>query len=166
MKKSQKQSGFTLIELILYLAIVSIILVSISYLMLDMLSGQTKNYTSQDINQQLRFISNIITKDIRAAQDITSISDDNLVLTMPGDDITLHFDTANSTLTRQVGFSNLIILHDTSVKVTGVFADQSYDARTKNVAVTLRLEYDNPSNQPEYAASTTAIFSAELRGRK
>ncbi len=162
----RRRSGFTLIELIIYLAIVSIILVSISYLMLDLLGGQTKNYANQDINQQLRFITNLLTKDVKAAQDIGSISSDTLVLTMIGDDIIYYFDGSNKQLTRQLGSNEALRLGDGQIEVTGSFIDRSYLSRSKNIEVVLNLNFINQQNRIDYNASTTAIFSVELRGRK
>ena len=155
-----------MIELIIYLAIVSTILVSISYLMIDILAGQTRNYTNQDINQQLRFVSGVIAKDIRSAQAVGSITSDSLVLVTPEDDIILNFDTANKILTRQIGSADPIALHDFQVEATGNFADLSYLERSKNIKVVLNFNYSNPDNRSEYNASTTGIFSVELRGRR
>ena len=159
-------AGFTLIELIIYLAIVAMILTSISYLILDILGGQTKNYAGQEINFNLRFISNNLTKDIRSAQDISSLTADTLILTMPGDDITYNFDSGNNILTRQLGAATPADVNSNEVEVTGSFTDLSYLNRTKNVGISLIINYKNPDNLPDYNSSTTAEFAVELRGRR
>lgn len=166
MKKYNLKSGFTLIEMIIYISIVGIILVSISYLILDIISGQTRGYASNDVNQNIRFISSILTKDIKAAQDISSIAADTLVLTMPGDDITYNFDALNNKLTRQLGIATAEDINSTRVDVSGSFTDLSYLTRAKNITIELIVEYKNPSNLPDYNASTTVNFSVELRGRR
>ena len=161
-----REDGFTLIELIIYLAIVSLILVSLSYLILDIMGGQTKSYANQEINQNLRFISNYLTKDIKATQDIGSLTSETLVLILPGDDITYHFDAINNTLTRQLGSTDPVNLNSDRVETTGSFTDLSYTYRNKNIGIFLVINYKNPSNLSDYNASTTANFSIELRGRR
>jgi prepilin-type N-terminal cleavage/methylation domain-containing protein len=160
------KKGFTLIELIIYLAIVGIILTGISYLILDVLGAQITNYTDQEINYHVRYITDIITKDIESAQDISSIAFDNLVLTMPGDDITYNFDGLNSALTRQIGSSPPVAIHSDNVEVSGTFTELSRLNRTKNVNIHLEINYKNPGNLSDYNSSTTVNLAVELRGRK
>lgn len=166
LEKSKSGAGFTLIEMIIYLGIVSIILVSISYLILDIMGGQIKSYAGQDVNQNLRFVVNYLIKDIKSAQDFGSPASHTLVLTMSGDDITYNFNSADNSLTRQLGAASPVNLNSDRVEVTGAFTDLSYNGRTKNVGVDLIVEYKNPNNLPDYNASTTSNFSVELRGRK
>ena len=164
-KSKTQNSGFTLIELIIYLAIVSIILVSISYLTIDLISGQSSSQADQELIYGFNFITATLIKDIRLAQDITSLSSGVLALTMPGDDVTYSFDLSNKKLTRQIGAA-VADLHSDAIEVTGSFSDRSYLGRAKNVGVDLSLNYINPDNLPQYNASTTASFSVELRGRR
>lgn len=166
MIKSNKQSGFTLIETIIYLAIVSIILISISYLIIDIIGSQTKSIAGNEVNHNIRFMSDYLAKDIRSAQTISSLTSDTLVLTMSGDDITYNFDVGNLTLTRQVGVAVAEDLNTPQVEVMGSFVDRSYTTRSINVGVTLTVEYKNPSGLSDYAADSTSNFSFELRGRK
>ena len=162
----RRRAGFTLIELIIYLAIVSIFLVSISYLALDILGGQAKSYGSQEINQNIRFVTNFLTKDIKSAQDIGNLSSDFLVLTMPGDDITYNFNSTNLTLTRQIGSNDPVVVNSDQVEVIGSFTNLSYTARNKNIGIDLTISRKNPDNLPDYNASTTVDLSFELRGRR
>ena len=159
-------AGFTLIEMIIYLAIVSIILVTLSYLIIDILGGQTKNVAGQEVNQNLRFITNYLIKDVKSAQGIGSLTADTLVLTRPADDITYNFDGVSQKITRQLGAAAPVDLNSRQLEVTGSFIDLSYLGRTKNVGINLIVSYKNPENLPDYNASTTVEFSVELRGRR
>jgi len=164
--KSQSNFGFTLIEMIIYLAIVSIVLVSISYLILDVIGGQTKSYAGQEINQNIRYITNILIKDIKAAEDIGSLSSNTLVLTMSGEDITYNFDGVSSIITRQVGAGSVVTLNSSLVEVDGSFTDLSYQGRSKNISVYLDINFKNPENLTDYDVNSNANFSVELRGRR
>ncbi|MDX9892843.1 MAG: prepilin-type N-terminal cleavage/methylation domain-containing protein [Patescibacteria group bacterium] len=163
---NKKLQGFTLIELIIYLAIVAIILTTISYLILDILGGQTKNYANQEINQNLRLITGILVKDIKAAEEIVSLDSKTLILRADGDDITFNFDDSNQDITKQIGAGQTARLNSSRVEVSGSFTDLSYDDRTKNVGISLLFNYYNPSGMADYNASTTVDFTVELRGRK
>lgn len=164
--KNQIRSGFTLIETIIYLAIVSTILVSISYLILDILGGQTKSITTNEVNHNLRFISHILSQDISAAQDISSLTADTLILDMASDDITYNFDAINLILTRQVGAGAVETVNTRQVEISGSFNNRSMAGRTRNVGVALIVEYKNPNNLQDYVAVSSANFSYELRGRR
>jgi len=160
------RSGFTLIELMIYLAIVSIMLVSISYLILDIIGGQTKSYAKSEVNQNLRFIANHLNKDIRSAQAIGSLTADTLILTLPGEDITYNFDSGSKNITRQLGGGEAVNLNSNQIEVAGTFIDLSYNSRSKNIEIHLNVNYKNPDNLPDHKASTSADFSVELRGRR
>lgn len=166
MRLKKPQKGFTLIEMIIYLAIVSIVLVSITYLILDIMSGQTRTNAGEEVNYNSRFISQILTREIKVAQNIGSISSSSVTLTMPGDDIVYTFVPGDLTLTRQVGLAAAQIVNTSQVEVTGSFINNSYLARNKNISVNLMIDYKNPANLPDYNASTVADFSIELRGRR
>ncbi|OGY45136.1 MAG: hypothetical protein A2729_00065 [Candidatus Buchananbacteria bacterium RIFCSPHIGHO2_01_FULL_39_14] len=158
--------GFTLVETIIYVAIVSIILVSISYLILDILGSQTKNTAQLEVSYNLKTIANFLRQDIKAAQNINSLSGQTFNLAMAGDDITYNFDLGNRQITRQVGSLSPAVINTNQVMINGSFFDFSYLARSKNVGINLMIEYKNPDNLPDYNASTTIDFAVELRGRR
>jgi len=166
MKIPKKQKGFTLVELIIYLAIVSIILVTISYLIIDIFSSQTRTYSKEEVNQNLRFIVNYLVKDIKAAEGIGNLTADILLLNMPGDDVTYSLNSGSKTITRQLGTNPTTELNSDQVEVLGSFSNLSYQGRNKNVGVNLIISYKNPGNLPDYGASSTAAFAVELRGKR
>ena len=160
------KSGFTLVEAMIYLAIVSIVLVSISYLILDILGGQVKSYAGQEVNQNMRYLANFLIKDSKAAQDIGSVTNDTLVLIMSGDDITYNFDGLNKVLTRQAGAGIPVVINSNLVEVQGSFTDLSYQGRSKNVSIYLDINYKNPEGLTDYNVNSNTDISIELRGRR
>lgn len=160
------RKGFTLVEMILYIAIVSVLLVGITYLFLDVLQSQKKDVAGKEVNDSVRFISAQLIRDIRSAESIGSVSPLALTLMMPGDDVMYIFDQPNEMLIRQIGSATPVKVHSDSVLVSGAFNDLSYLTRSANIAATLVISYRNPDNLSEYNASSTIRFSAELRGRR
>lgn len=159
------QAGFTLVELIIYIGIVSIVLTSLSYLILDIIGGQVSSQADREVNYNVRHLSTQLATDIRAAESITSITADSLTLSLPGDDISYQFD-GNGLLTRQVAAGDPAVVHTSAVTTNGSFTDQSYGSRSQHVGISFTVEYKNPSNRVDYSASSTATFSVELRGKK
>ena len=158
-----RSSGFTLVELIIYIGIVAIILVSITYLVFDIISGQTKSYVHLEVDQNLRFIKDIMTQDIKTASDFNIPSAD--VLNLDTGAVIYTFDGVNNKITRQEGAVINDITTD-EIEVTGNFTSLSYNQRTKNVRVHLDINYKNPSNLSDYQASQVVDFTMELRGRR
>ena len=84
-QKSKLKRGFTLIEMILYIAIVSIFLTGLVYFTWDLIYGRLKSYIQQEVNQNIRFASARIIYEIRNAKSVnspTSGSSETLSLTM------------------------------------------------------------------------------------
>ena len=162
----KRQAGFTLVEMIIYIAIVSIILVSISSLMLDIMAGRASNYAKQEINYNSRYLTNRLIKDIHASSAINSLAADTLVLVSPGGKITYHFDSSSDSLTRQIDDGQVTRMHNGEIAVGGSFADQSFAGRTQSVQVNLDFVYKNPSNVINYQASNSVSLTLELQGRR
>src|SRR3989344_7350613 len=118
--------GFTLVETIIYIAIVSIILISITYLILDILGGQIKNTANLEVGYNLRMINSLLAQDIRKSSDFSRPDSQILNLVFPGDDIIYFFDSNGRQLSRQVGSQPPIIINTAAVEVLGSFSDLSY----------------------------------------
>ena len=80
--KNTKLSGFTLIEMILYLAISSIFLTGVVYFTWDIVYGRVKSFTFQEVNYNVRFASKRITYEIKNAESINSITGNSISLQM------------------------------------------------------------------------------------
>ncbi len=63
-------SGFTLVEMILYVAILAIFLTGAILFMWDVTYGRVKSYTHQEVNQNVRLAGKRIMYEIRNAQDL------------------------------------------------------------------------------------------------
>lgn len=72
--QNSKLKGFTLIEMILYIAIVSILLTGLVYFTWDLIYGRVKSYTEQEVNQNIRFASSRIVYELKSAQAINTPS--------------------------------------------------------------------------------------------
>lgn len=165
-KWSVAGEGFTLIEVIVYLAIVSLLLVVISYLMIDLMQNRARSFAREEVNYNLRYITHHLSRDIRGANNIAGLSALSLELNYPGDNIFYEFDAGNNILTRRVGAGPAIKMNTQMVEVSGSFSNLSFKNKVKNAAVNLSINHKNPQNYPEYNASTTYDFSVEVKGKR
>ena len=164
---NRKHQGFTLLELIIYIGIVSLILVVISYLLIDILESQIKSFAILEIEQNARFVLHKIESDIRRARNILSISENSLTLDDgSAQNIILIIDPVAKKISRKIGESPVVNLTTDQIEVSGYFSDLSYDNRSKNVGIYLNINYKNPDNLPQYQASQIIQESIELKGRR
>lgn len=158
--------GFTLIETIIYLAIVAVLLTGVSYLAVDLLGGQVSSRTDREVAYNVRLIADQLASDIASARQIDSLTNDRLALDLPGGGIVYEFPVGRRVLTRQVGVNAPMVVNTGLVSVRGSFTDRSYADRSRNVGVSLTVAAANPGNLTNYRASSTLEFAVELRGRK
>src|SRR3989338_8507600 len=80
MKKLRPKSGFTLVELLIYISLVSIFVSGAISFMLNVLSTREKVYQQQTVEQNARAAIARIAYEIRRANNIQGISSDELTL--------------------------------------------------------------------------------------
>ncbi len=158
--------GFTLVELIMYLGIVSIMLVSLSYLIIDILGSQIKTISIDDVQYQTRFLEDQLRRDIQHASGITTVTTSTLELTSPNGTIRYAFNEASSTISRQYGAAATENLTLQTIAVNGSFADYSFQQRAPQIFVQLMVSRRNPGSLSDYQASTTAQLLFDLRGKR
>jgi len=166
MKNNQ---GFSLIELILYIAITSVILVIVSQFMGGILESRVKNRTIAEVEQQGVQIMETITQTIRNAQAITSPSQGNnysaLTLDVVNvvDDPTI-FDLSAGVVRIKEGTAVAIGLNNSVVEVSNLTFDNLSKTGTPGlVRVEFTIDYINNSGRQEFDWSKTFYGSASLR---
>lgn len=165
-KRNQFRQGFTLFESILYIAIVSVFLVSVSYLIIDIMGSQTKSSAYEDVTYYQNFIVDQLARDVRRASDITALNSQTLVLAVSGGTVTYNFDTFNGMLTRQIDSALIEPLVDDTMTVSGQFANQSFMNRSKVVGIELLVATLNFGNRNDITSTSSVTTAFELRGRR
>lgn len=168
----KKTRGFTLIEMILYVAIVSIFLGGVVQLAWNALYGRVKTQSVQRVQSTARFIGKRLMYEIRNASGIVSVSASSLCLSsadparnptriyLVGDTIRLGWgggDMTCQTTTVDVPLSGF-----SGVRSTLVFTNVS-SALTRHVQFTYTVSSSAVSGRQEYAAAATYEGSAEVR---
>jgi len=162
----KNEKGFSFIELILYVAIITIVLSAIIPFALTIITSAAKSNTQQEVFSQARFISEKIKYEIRNAVGINSVSTESISLAT--DDVSTDptiISLTSGDVTIKKGSGSAVLINSDFVTITGLtFTNNtSVDNKTKNISFVLSLEDNLTSVRQEYKASTSIRSSLEVR---
>ena len=169
-------AGFTLLELLLYMTLVAMMVMTLTPAALDAIQGEAKVVTAAEVYSQARYVSERLKYEVRNATAIntgTSNFDVNLAtdtskqlsLTSPTNGTTLIKVNATGQVTITQGVNPVVVLMSNDTKVTSlVFTDYtSSDNKSKHVGFVFTLTDNSTSVRQEYAESVSVRGSAEVR---
>lgn len=174
-KKNLSRAGFTLIELILYIAIVSIFITGAVLFTWDVVYGSVKSTTQQEVTAVGQLLSKRILYEVRNATAITSLSSSDLCLTsenatynptriyQSGSEIRIAWGGGSSDCTSMT-FDESLTSNQVEV-VSLSFQDLSSGPNSAHVKFTTTLRYLNPSARSEWEFEKQFTGSAEVRNR-
>jgi type II secretory pathway pseudopilin PulG len=170
-KTTKSGAGFTLIEVLVYIGLLSIILVAIfSFLTQSVhLSGKAKvmRETLDNARRAMEIMVYEI-KEARTIYDPTSTSTQLSLETLhylPGGEATTYVDfyLCGSQLCLKKEFQDPIILTSDKVEVDSLVFTQVVTGQIPSVQIELKIDYKNVSSRPEYQASVNLKSTASLR---
>jgi Tfp pilus assembly protein FimT len=167
-KKRQIHDGFTLMELVLYIGIVTILLSAVIPFAWNIIEGGVKSATGQEIFTQGQYVSNRITYEIRNASDINSISPTQISLATATPSTNPTIISLNAgVINMQQGAASPIALNsvNTTIQSLAFTNYSSSDNKTKNIqfVFTIAAKYPGAGSRQEYNGSVTMEGSAEVR---
>jgi len=169
----KRRNGFTLIEMILYIGIVSIILGGVVQIAWNALYGQVKAQVIEQVNYAARFVGKRMLYEIRNATAINSVSATDLCLAS-SDSIRnpTHIYLSGSTIrigwggggTTCLATTNDVALTGTNVTVSNLaFTNLTSGILTRHIQFTYTVSSSATSGRQEYKWSQQYEGSAELR---
>lgn len=160
------QKGFTLIELILYMAIVAFILGSLVTFAWNIIGTQAKSATEQEVFSSARYVSERIKYEIRDASGINSVTPTSISLanSVVSKNPTV-IDLSGGKVRIKYGASGVVNLNSTDTNVSSlVFTNYtSGDNKTKNIQFTFTLQSNYSTSRQEYIETTSIRGDAEVR---
>lgn len=166
MKQFNNNRGFTFIELLLYISIVTIMLSAIIPFAWNIIGSSTKSSTEQEVFSQARYVSERLKYEIRRASGITSVGATSISLTNFSPDTTTVIDlSANKARINKNG-TGPVNLNSNDTNVTSLaFTDYtSADNKTKNIQFSFTMDDTGASTRKEYQVPAVTIeSSAEVR---
>lgn len=169
--KSVNKKGFSLVELILYVAFVSIVSTLYVNYAVDILTSVQKTHVQRDVQQNARFAMERMMQEIRAAEGINLGGSTfgshpgvlSLATSVPATNPTI-FDVSGGVLRMTQGVSAPVPLTSSGLSVTNlVFTNLSVNNRTTNVRVSLTVEHPNPDGIELFNASSVIGGAAAVR---
>jgi len=163
------KKGFTLIEMLLYLSILSIIVIAMSSFLFLSYNSRIKATVIAEIEQQGNQTMSLITQNIRNAQSITSPSpgtaSSSLTLTeySAGVSPTIIAQSVNK-LQMTEGVNPVVDITSNRVIISGLtFQNLTRASSPGTIRIQFTLNYLNPDNLSEYTYSKIFTSTASLR---
>lgn len=162
---SDKKRGFTLMEMLVYIGVLSIIVLALSFFIVWSINSTNKARTMREALYNTRRAIEIMTYEIREAKSISS--DSTTAHLYLENATTTEFylcDTASTTICQRKGSGEPILLTSDKVEVKKLeFKQIATSTTTPSVQIVLTIDYKNPSGIPEYQASVSATTTVSLR---
>lgn len=166
---TQRQSGYTLVELLLYVTLLGGLITVVSVFITETFSARVKSETIAEVEQQGNQVLHVILQIARNAEAISlpavgaSGATTTLDVVAAGDDPT-RFDENAGTIRVREGPGVPVALTNTRVTATGLtFSNLSRPATPGILRVQFTLTYNNTSGRNEYDFSKTFYGTASLR---
>lgn len=166
--RHMKEKGYTLLELLLYMVIVSVLLASVTAFFGATADARFKNQTISEINDQGQSIMDYMTQTIRNATSITTpaaaASGASLTLVVPTGSLSpTVFSLSGTTLQVKEGAAAAIALTNNDVRITSLtFTNLTRSGTSGNVQISFTLSYVNPNSHNEFDYQKTFTSSAEI----
>jgi type II secretory pathway pseudopilin PulG len=170
MNISRSQKGFTLVELILYVSICSILLLTISSFLSFLLGARVRSQAITEVNQQGFQVMSMITQTIRNGRSIQvpSMGLSSSTLSITTGDVLLNptvFSLSSTTVQIKEASKNAVPLTNSRIRVSGLtFQNVSSGSSTeKIIRISYTIDYINPAGRSEYTFTKSFTGSATLR---
>lgn len=168
MVKTKQQSGYTLLELLLYVAIVGTLLISITAFFGMVADARVKNQSVSEVNDQGTAVMDSLTQTIRNATSITAPaaagSGASLTLVVPTGSLSpTVFSLNGTTLQVTEGTGSAVALTSNDVQITSLtFKNLTRSGTSGIVQVSFVIQRTNPNSRNEYDYQRTFTSSAEI----
>lgn len=169
MKYLYRQSGFTLLELLLYLGISSIIILATSALVQVIFEARIKAQTVTEVEQQGQQAMQLMTQILRNGNGLTTpasgASSASLTATVPTGTLSpTVMDLSGGQIRIKEGTGAATPITNSKVSVTGLtFKDLGPSTSTSSVQIKFTISYLNNSGKNEYSYSKNYETAASLR---
>ncbi len=169
LKINMKNLGFTLIEFLIYIAVLAVVLIFTTGFLWDIVLGNVKEASWQEVQQNFRFALTKISQEIKKATGVNSPSSpgdsaNSLYLIMADPNLSpTVFDISDGKLIITKGTSGPYELTSDQVTVTNLnFTNISYPGTPGIIQIEMTIEHINPGNRIEYLASIDLKLSVSL----
>lgn len=162
---SNSHKGFTFIELILYVAIVTIILSALVPFAWSAVETGVKSAVQQEVNANARYITERIKYEIRNASGITSVNPNSISLTnfSPDTATVIDLSSGNVRINKNGGGTVNLNSFNTVINSLTFTNYTSSDNKTKHIQFVINVSASFTAARQEYQDSVVVESSSEVR---
>ena|SRR3989338_5542629 len=156
-----KIKGFTLIEMLLYIVIISTALIGVFTFINVLIRTRVKTQAAIEVEQQGILIMEALTQDIRNASSVSELSSETLSLARAdGASVSVILEDQKILRSATAGTHSL---NSPKVSASDLLISNQAAAGPPSIQISFTLSHANPSHRPEYDYARTFITSATLR---
>jgi len=173
MNKFKVQNGFTLIETLIYLAIIGTVMTSFLYFNMSIFDYRNKSYAAGEVQANERMAISLISQKIRSAKDVniasSTFNTDPGVLSLVMDDANKNptifsLDQDNRVLQITEGAGATTTITSKNVKITNlIFTNLTLASSTKNIKINMTIDYNNVNQDVKFNYSDDLETAISLR---
>lgn len=146
--------GFTLIEFLIYIAIIGAMIVGLAYFAFSVGGTATKNHSAEEVAANTRFVLSVLRTKIRAADVVLvplhNTSGATLTLNMQGAEPNITFSVSGGVLYAHQGSAQA--LTSSEVRVTSLtFTNLARAGERDAIRIDMTIEYAAANNDPAYS---------------
>ncbi|MEK6877199.1 MAG: type II secretion system protein [Thermoproteota archaeon] len=164
----QKKRGFSLLELLVYIAILSILVIVISNTFISLSKGRGQSQAKSEVHSAIRFATELLRQDIKNASVITTPisggSSSTLTLTRGG--VTIVYDTLGGILRRKEGVAPPVDVTNSSIFVnTPTFTrieNTNVVFSATDITIKINMMFSYNSTSPDWNYSTSLQTTVNL----
>ena len=160
-KNIKKNKAFTLFELLIYVAVLSVIVVIISNTFISLSKGRGQSQARSEVNNALRFSSELLRQDIKSASSISVpvSGGSSSSITLIRDGVTIIYDVSGGALRRQVGAASPSNITNNFISVstptfTRIENTNNIFSKT-DVSIKVNMTFNYNSTSPDWSYSTS-----------
>lgn len=170
--KNKLQNGFTLIEALVYIALVSGILLAATSFAWNIVNTRTSAFSAQEVEQNGRFIMQKISQVMREANQINSpaigLSSNSVEVEMnDAGTETIILSQNDKNIEYQYNSDPAVELNSDLVEISNLeFTNlSSTSGSTRNIGISFTLSHINPANRQEWSYIQDYSTTIELRDK-
>jgi prepilin-type N-terminal cleavage/methylation domain-containing protein len=167
-KKRRFNAGFSLLELLIYVAILSILMVVISNTFISLSRGNGQSQAKGEVNSAIRFATELLRQDLKNASVVTTPSSGNssntLVLTRNNE--TIIYDVSGGVLRRKESISSPVNITNSNILVGAPSFTRIENTNsvfnTTNVSIKINMTFNYSGTSPDWAYSASLETTVDL----
>ena len=166
--KKKNEEGFTLIEMIIYIAILGLVITSFTSFVYSVTRTRSKAVAIEEVSSNGRVALNIIKQSMRSSDDVVTPTEGNvdtsLTLDMPGTVDNSLYSVSGGILYETIGANPSVAVTTNDVIVSNLqFTNVTKPGKKENIQVSFTVTYANPL---AVGFSYTKNFQTSISQRK